>query len=359
MNRIAKSHPLLSLFVVFVGFLLIALVPGETFAQDVGVSIKPAMVEETLDPGVEKEYTVNIENLNNSEQTFYLFTRNISGVRDGGTPVFAEEFSERTGYELSDWVALAQTELTLPARGSQSVSYSVTVPENASPGSHFGGIFVSVDPPNIENSGAAVGYQVANIISIRVSGEAIEEASIRQFSTSKFIYGSQDVDFNVRIENSGNVLIRPIGPLEVYNMLGNKVGQIMFNADGSAVFPNVTREYANVSWEGDSVGFGRYEARLSPVYGDSGAKKTLSSTVTFWIIPFHIVGPIVGVFALLMLITFIGVRLYIKRSLAHLSHGRRIMRRRRKGGSSALLLFLVVMLTVTALFLIILLALFA
>lgn len=354
-SQLARSLVLLSLSV----FILFLITPHLSSAQETGVSIRPAVVEETLDPGTVKEYVVTIENLNETEQTFYLFTRNISGVRDGGTPVFAENFAERTGFELADWIDLSLGEITLPAQGSERVSYTISVPENASPGSHFGGIFVSVEPPDIQNSGAAVGYQVANIISIRVSGDAIEEASIRQFSTSKFLYGSQNVDFNIRIENSGNVLIRPTGPLEIYNMLGNKVGQLTFNESRFAVFPNDTREYSDVSWVGDSLGFGRYEAILSPVYGDEGAKKTMSSTVTFWIIPLNIIGPVLGVFAVLMLITFIGVRLYIKRSLAHLSQGRRIVRRRKKGGSSAALLFLVVMLTVTALFLIILLALFA
>jgi hypothetical protein len=328
-------------------------------AQETGVSISPAVIEETLDPGVEKKYTLTVENLDNSDQTFYLFTRNISGVKGGGAPIFADSNLEETGYELSDWISLPITEIVIPGNGSQSIGFTMSIPDNASPGSHFGGIFLSVDPPEIEKSGAAVGYQVANIISIRVSGEAIEEALIRQFATSRFLYGSQNVDFSVRIENAGNVLVRPIGPLEIYNMLGKKVGDVLFNSEQSAVFPYSTREFSDVNWTGDSVGFGRYEAILSAGYGDQGAKKTMSNTVTFWVLPMSIIGPAAGVLGVILLITFIFVRVYIKRSLAHLSQGRRIVRRRRKGSSSATTLVIVVSLTVTALFLIVLLALFA
>lgn len=327
-------------------------------AQTAGVSIKPAVIEETLDPGIEKQYTVTIQNLKETEQMFYLFTRNIKGVRDGGVPVFAET-DEVTGYELADWLELPITEVLLAGNEQTSVTFTMRVPENASPGSHFGGVFISVDPPEIENSGAAVGYQVANIISIRVSGDAIEEADIRQFSTSKFLYGSQNVDFEVRIENKGNVLIRPRGPLEIRNMLGNKVGDLTFNEEQFAVFPGDTREFTNIKWEGDSIGFGRYEAVLSPVYGDYGAKKTMSSTVTFWILPWSIIGPAIGILAVILLIVFVFVRLYIRRSLAHLSHGRRVIYRQRRNNSSTLLIIMVVALTVTALFLIVLLALFA
>jgi hypothetical protein len=324
-----------------------------------GISIKPATIEETLDPGAVKTYSLTVENLHGRDQHFYLFTRNISGVRDGGVPIFANSNLDRTGYELVDWITLPFTEIDVPAGGSASVEFTLDVPGDASPGSHFGGVFVSVDPPKIEQSGAAVGYQVANIISIRVSGDVIEEASVRQFATSRFLYGSQNVDFNVKIENSGNVLVRPIGPLEIYNMLGNKVGDLTFNPDQAGVFPGSTKTFENIVWTGDSVGFGRYEAILSPVYGDLGAKKTMWSTVTFWILPMNIIGPAAVILGVILLVTYIFVRLYIKRSLAHLTQGRRIIRRRRKNGSSTFLLFTLVMLSVAALFLIVLLALFA
>lgn len=328
-------------------------------AQEVGVSIKPAMIDESLDPGEIKEYKITIENLNAREQLFYLFTKNISGVREGGSPIFAKNDLEKTGYALSDWITLPEDQILIEGNGVKILNISLKVPEDATPGSHFGGVFVSVDPPKIEKSGAAVGYQVANIVSIRVSGDVIDDANIRQFSTSKFLYGSQNVDFLVRIENKGNVLVRPYGPLQITNMLGNEVGSLTFNKDQAAIFPTDTRSF-EISWEGNSIGFGRYEASLAPIYGIEGAKKTMYSTVSFWILPMNIILPAVGVFALFLLTVFVFVRLYIRRSLMNLNHGgRRIVRQRRKGNSSAFLLFIIVTLTVTALFLIVLLALFA
>lgn len=345
--------------ILFIASVFLAFSYSQVYAQSAGVSISPALIEETVDPGEVKEYTFSVENLTNVEVTYFLFPLNIAGVKDGGTPIFANNNNERTGYELADWIDLSVTEITLAGGESVDVPFTVTLPDDATPGSHFGGVFVSVEPPEIENSGAAVGYQVANIISLRVSGDVIEQAGIRQFSTGKFLYGSQNVDFLVRIENSGNVLVRPTGPLEIFNMLGNQVGNVTFNEERSAVFPFDIREFVDIKWEGDSVGFGRYEAILSPSYGDTGAKKTMSSTVTFWILPMSIIGPALGVLAFILIVTFVFVRLYIRRSLEHMNHGRRLVRRRKRKGSSATLLVTVVMLTAVALFLIVLLALFA
>ena len=346
--------------VFYIFFLLIiCLSPDSVSAQDAGVSLRPATIEETVDPGTVKQYSVEIKNLNSSDELFYVFTRNITGVKGGGTPVFATNDLERTGYELSDWITLPYDQILVEGNGSTRINFVIDVPENATPGSHFGGIFVSVEPPKIEESGASVGYQVANIISLRISGDVDENASIRQFSTNKFLYGSQNVEFSVRIENSGNVLVRPVGPLEINNMLGKNVATILFNEQQSAVFPQDTRTFENIFWKGDSVGFGRYEAILSPGYGDAGAKKTISSTVTFWILPMNIIGPALAILAFLLLVVFMFVRLYIKRSLAHMNYGRRIVRRRKKGGSSTFLLLIVIFMSVIALFLIVLLALFA
>lgn len=333
------------------------------FAQEAtaGVTISPAVVEpdRSLDPGSSSEYDVTIKNLNAGEQTFYLSVKNISDVSGGGTPIFTEETGEKTGMELADWVTLQTTQITLPPGVSERVRFILNVPQDATPGSHFGSVFISVDPPEIQKSGAAVGYQVANIISIRVTGDADENANIRQFSTDRYFNGSKNVSFSTRIENTGNVLVRPSGPVEIKNMLGQTVDTFIFNDSKNAVFPKKIREYT-FTWEGVGTGFGRYEAVISPVYGDAGAKMTMSSTVSFWILPLNIILPALGILAVILLTTFIFVRLYIRRTLAHLSQGQgRIVRRRKKSGVSGTLLLAIVMLTVTAVFMIALLVLFA
>lgn len=275
-----------------------------------------------------------------------------------GTPVFSES-TEKTGMEMSEWIKLPVTQITIPSGASERVVFSLEVPSDATPGSHFGSVFVSVDPPDLEKSGAAVGYQVANIVIARVSGEAVDLANIRQFATKRFFHGSKNVDFSLRIENLGNVLVKPTGPVEVTNMLGQKIETFIFNESQASVFPGKIREYT-FNWTGEGSGFGRYEALISTVYGDAGAKKTLTSTVSFWILPMNIILPALGILALILLVTFIFVKLYIRRTLAHLSHGQgRIVRKRRKQGLSATLLLTVVMLTVTAVFMIALLVLFA
>ncbi len=345
---------------IIIGFSSFYFLLNNAYAQESGVTIRPATNGGVnLDPGLNKNYTINVENLNSTDQTYYVFSRNISGSKDGGIPVFANSNQEKTGMEISDWITISATQITIPAKGNATLDYSLNVPTNATPGTHLGAIFFSVEPPEIENSGAAVGYQVAHIVDVRVSGDIVEQGSIRQFSTSKFLYGSSKVNFLVRIENTGNVIIKPRGPMEIRNMLGNKVGLLIFNDNESSVLPHETKEFSGIEWTGNSTGFGRYEAVLSPIYGEDGARKTMSSTVSFWILPMNIIGPALGILTFILIVTYLFVRIYIKRSIQHLNHERRMINRKRRGGSSTTLILTLVMLTVTALFLIVLLALFA
>jgi hypothetical protein len=326
-----------------------------------GIGIKPATIEEGLDPGQSENYSMTVKNLSGATQTYYIFTKDINGVQEGGVPTYADDGAEKTGYELSQWVSLDTSEIVLDPDEEKDINITIDVPEFASPGSHFGAVFVSLTPPKLRKTGASVGYQVANIISIRVAGDAVVNAQIRQFSTGNYIYGSSNVDFQAKVENKGTVLVRPVGPLEIHNMFGKRVAVLTFNDSKAAVFPGVTRAF-DLTWEDEGPGFGRYQAVLSLVYGDQGRQSTISSTVSFWILPMNIILPSLGVLAFLLLIAYIFVKLYIRSKLQVQAGGARRIRRtgrQRGGGISALLLVTVVMLAVTALFLIVLLALFA
>jgi len=351
------SFTSLLVFAAFIFFTPLFLVHAQNSVA--GIGITPATQEGPANPGETQTHSVGVTNLSGVKQTYYLYLRDIIGVETGGVPVFADENEEKTVFELTQWLTLSTQEITLEPGEQQQFGVTMAVPENATPGSHFGGVFISMQPPRLRQTGAAVGYEVAHIISIRVAGDAVVNAQIRSFSTGNFIYGKPVVEFAARIENKGTVLVRPTGPLEIFNMFGKRVDLLTFNESKNGVFPMAEEEFL-MTWEGEGMGFGRYQAILSLVYGDQGRQSTISSTASFWILPMNIILPALGVLAFLLLAAYISVKLYVNKTLMSATGGtRRIVRRKRQGGVSALLLVTIVMLAVTALFLIILLALFA
>lgn len=326
-----------------------------------GIELKPSTIEEGADPGQVLDRTISLTNLSDSEQTYYLVSKDISGVENEGTPIFADAGAEVTGFELSTWISYATESIKLAPKASVDVPIKITVPKNASPGSHFGGIFVTVQSPKLRESGAGIAYEVGSLISIRIAGDVLESARIREFSTEKLLNSSADVKFLARVENPGNVLIRPRGLLEINNMFGKRVGFLPVNDSRAGVFPGTTRPF-QVTWHDEGLAFGRYQAILGLVYGETGRQSTVSATVSFWVLPIKILIPVFGILSLVILVVYLGVKLYIRRTLDQLStsQGRRTTVKRRKDtGISRLMVVAVTLLVTTILFLVALLLLFA
>ena len=68
---------------------------------------------------------------------------------------------------------------------------------------------------------------------------------IREFTTDKSVYGTPfTVDFNIRVSNSGNVHIRPLGGITIKNMFGKEVANVDFNSGFASILPNSIRKFS-------------------------------------------------------------------------------------------------------------------
>lgn len=290
------------------------LVPrGEVRAQGaLGLTVRPAIIEQRVNPGETFRSSFTAKNIGGAEKTFYIVIRNISGLNDAGRPIFAEG-EALTGYELSSWITVTSDSFVIGANQEMTVPFSVKVPVEATPGGHFGGIFLLSKPVAPGQTGTGIGYEVGMVLSLRIAGNTVEEAQIRQFAADRDVYGSPSAKFAIRIENLGNVLVRPHGVVEVTDFFGKKVATIRINDIKAAVFPKTVRQY-DAEWAGTWYSFGRHQATLSLVYGDD-SRKTISSTLSFWVLPLKIILPALGGILAFILIVTIVVNLHIKRKI--------------------------------------------
>lgn len=299
----------------FAGVLVAAMTLAPSFAaaqSPEGLELKPAVVEDNAAPGQIFQLTVRVTNIGRTDKTFYLSAKDIKGLDDAGLPVFASP-EETTDYSLSSWIDVPKTPLTLKAGEMRAIPFSVRVPSDASPGAHFGGIFLTSEAPQLDASGAAIGISVGTIVSLKIAGDVVEDAQLREFSTDRFVYGSSTVVFSARIANRGNVLVRPHGLIEVTDMFGKKVGSLTVNDSAAPVFPGSDKAYP-VSWTAEGFAFGRYQAVVSLVYGDE-ARKTISGATSFWILPLTPILTVLGIVLALFLGLYLGVRRYIRKTL--------------------------------------------
>ncbi len=328
--------------------------------QKAGITLVPATIEEPADPGAVLTHTLTITNLSDADKDFFVYKKNIKGVEAGGVPIFAEEGAEKTGYELSEWIQIPTEPLHVLAGQSIELPIIITVPRSATPGSHFGGIFASVEPPKLREIGAGVGYEVASIISIRISGSVIDTARIRSFATDKLLYGTKNVQFFAKIENQGNILIRPRGPVTITGMFGAEPEVFTANDTLAGVFPGTMRDF-EFAWDSKGIGFGRYEAVLALVYDGENGEKTIDASLVFWIFPIKIMASIFGAVVAVVALGYFLTRYYINQAIIRAAGGRRItpQKYRKQVGISRFAFVFVSLMAVLVIFLLLVLVFFA
>jgi hypothetical protein len=277
-----------------------------------GINVQPAIFEQKVAPGDMITSSFRAKNTGQAARTFYLSVRNIKGLGTLGDPIFAGE-SEPTGYELSSWISVSSDPLTIEPNGETEVPFSIKVPDNATPGGHYGSIFLTSRPQAPSQTGTGIGYEIAVVINLRSAGQATEEARIREFRTDKQVYANPDVNFFIKMENLGNVLVQPHGVIELSDFFGNKGDTVRINDPKAAVFPLSTREY-QASWTGHWWTFGRRQATLSLAYGDE-SRNTVSATISFWVFPIKIMLAAAGAILLLILLFIAAVKITATRKL--------------------------------------------
>jgi hypothetical protein len=303
---------------------LALVVPGYAFAQGLGIKVQPTSIDERLDAGNTVSGEITVTNEMGGEQTYYIGTRNITTMDEVGRPVFADD-NNNDENKLASWIVPRSESITVDVGETVTVPYTITVPENASPGSHFAALFVTREPDLVTESGAGVGFQVATLVHLRVNGDAVEEIAVREFSTNQTLYyNNANVTFTSRIENTGTVYERPQGIISITNMLGQEVkiqGGILKLVDDSlreqipGILPDSERLYS-VTWSADDFAIGRYSALLSVVYGETSKFTISDHTVTFWVLPLKEIGLFVGSILSLVLVVALMLRAYIRRALA-------------------------------------------
>jgi len=280
--------------------------------EQASVKIQPSIIEQKVDPGEMFSSKLRLTNMSGQEHVFLIAKEDISGITGDGHPVFVGN-QEKTGYEVSSWISVKEDSVSLGAGETKEIPFDVTIPKQATPGGHFGALFFKLKTTHPKETGTGVGYEVGTIISLRVAGNIVEAATIKEFFTDKLLYDKPNVTFTATIKNSGNTLVRPRGPLEISDFFGKKVATLTVNDAAAAVLPGGERSFETI-WREEGFAFGHYTVVMSLTYGDEG-KDTVSQTLSFWVLPMRLIA--YGAIGLLLIILaiIISVKLFLKNKL--------------------------------------------
>ena len=325
-----------------------------------GLRASPFRIEETVQPGETITSFITITNVSGQTNTFYGEVRDFVPRGEGGEARLIFDEDSKMQNSLSDWVSLPTDEVRMGPGERREIPISFEVPEDASPGGYYGAIVFGPDSGEVEEGEGAVvslARQVGVLALFQVEGEVDETARIREFRTDQSIYNAPfNVEFVTRLENLGNVHIKPIGSIKVENIFGQEVATKQVNPPGGNVLPETIRRFEN-SWE-DEFGFGRYDATLSLSFGtppDQGGAgiQTAVMTTGFWILPVRLIaGIIIGLILIGSILIFLFIQQKekaVKRAIEETGGDPKAIR---KNDSSQKIFILIVVIIITLVLLI-------
>jgi len=288
---------------------LLLLVSGAAvYAQSgQGLEISPPLVELNVDPAKSTSFELKVRNITSSELVVTPTVDDFVAAGEDGQPKLLLNSTEPNPLGLKSWVA-ALPQIKLAPQEAKSVKITLNVPSDASPGGHYGVVRFTGAAPDIDTTGVSLSASIGSLILANVSGNVVTKASVESFYTaqngkSKSMFETGPIQFVERIKNEGNVHIKPLGTIRITNTFGKEVGVISINEKGGNVLPNSTRKFEQTFNKGRL--FGRYKAEASIQY--SG--QTMTSSLTFWVIPYKMIAICLG--ALFLIIA--GLRWGIKR----------------------------------------------
>ncbi len=298
---------------------------GTVSAQSIGIKISPVVLEELVEPGQSFSRQLKISNESETSRTFFAYLRDFNAEGESGQARLLPPGTER-GYTIASWIDITNEGIEFGPGEERIINYVIRVPEDIGPGGYRGAILMGTEPPRLQvdsedkGAGMSIAQQTASLILLQVKGDVDEEASIREFNSDEDYYSTPfNVDFLIRIENTGNVHVKPRGAIKIDNMFGKEVAVLRVNEKGGNILPGSVRKFSDIRWEGKNA-IGKYTATLGLSYGtdvNSGGqgKSSLVGTKTFWIIPWRIIIPAGLTLLFVFVFTFFLLRVYRNRAV--------------------------------------------
>ncbi|MEK7594954.1 MAG: hypothetical protein AAB436_04935 [Patescibacteria group bacterium] len=324
---------IIELAMIVVGLiLLIALAqaaPDGGSTGSLNLITSPLPISLSGPPGSTLTTDIRIKNGSTHDETLKVTLMKFAAYGEEGKPAIAER---EPGDNYFDWVSFSPQTFAAPPNEWVTVKMTVKLPPTAAFGYYYAAVFSRAGAPE-KSSGrqnVLVGSTAVLALVEAQVPNAKRTANIASFSADQRFYEFLPATFRVKVHNSGNVHLIPTG--NIYISRGDKtVATLKVNSAQGNVLPNSNRAFTaawkdgfpvytekesggqvvldkdgkqvtDLKWDyskASKLRFGHYTAHLLMAYDDGKQDVPLEAVVSFWVIPWRVIGMglIVGLFA--------------------------------------------------------------
>ena len=181
----------------------------------------------SLAPGVSIDDSVTLWNYSDNPIAFDVYATDAYNTKAGDFTLL------NTGEQPKDvgaWIKVGTSKITVPGKTSVQIPITMSLPADATPGDHTGGIVATSTTPGIDNAGNQVllDRRVGTRIYLRVDGPLRPKLEVESIETDYSdalnpLAGSVDVTYRVR--NTGNVRLSAHQRVDVDDLFGSAAGR--------------------------------------------------------------------------------------------------------------------------------------
>ena len=294
-----------------------------------GLEIGPPLIRLSGDPGEILKARISLRDVTKANLIITNEINDFEASGETGAPRLIIDPTEDNPYSMREWIK-PLPQINLVPDEVKTVEITINIPQNASPGGYFSVIRFTGTPPDLEDQGVALSASVGALVLLQVKGEVNEGMSLETLGIASkdgenptWLIESAPFKFIERVKNFGNLHEQPQGRIIVTDIFGNKIAEIPVNDSERSVLPGSIRRFEqHVTSEdvGNMFMFGMYNAKLELTYGASVIP--LNGSLTFFVIPYRIIGIILGVLVVLGIALRLVMKRY-KKQIVKQSSGRR------------------------------------
>jgi hypothetical protein len=341
--KYGKKILFLPLILLFFGVFALT---SKVFAQTAGgydVTVTPVFFDLTSNPGDQVSDKIRLRNNTGTAININIQVQRLSGDINGNFSL-----SQDKNDETLNWVKFSQNAIVAKPLEWTEIPFTVDIPKDAAYGYYYAITFSEVKNGQLGRNGAQLtgAAAVPILLDVRKPG-AKAEAKIVEFKTANYVSEYLPVDFQVKIENTGNIHVKPHGNVFINTGNSKDLAILDVNDTQGSILPQSARVFdtswddgflvrepviqdgqtkvdkngkpvysININWNKlTSFRIGKYTANLLVVYDNGEKDIPLEATLSFWVFPYKVVGgTLLGIILFVLILRF-AIKKYINREL--------------------------------------------
>jgi hypothetical protein len=280
--------------------------------QTTSLTMTPSILENVVAPGKNEIKNFELKNNSNFPLPIKCYIRTFDASNETGDVAIADQVDVNRLAPTS-WVSVVEPDFILQPQSTKEMAVNFNPPADLPPGGYYAILFAEPLVPEsfLNESSLQVGGRIGSLLFLIGPGDIHEKAKLDSVDLPRFSFGSRPLQASIRIENQGNVHLRPSGKVTLTNRL-TKSAQVVAIPEVTILPGKIRQEEIALSPKWPGI----YSVDVNIKYGRDNTALTASRR--FYYFPVSAILVTIAVLLVLVLLILPKSRRRLKKTLAAL-----------------------------------------